>query len=255
MVVVSRSAQHVRSFQRIIRYNSQANQEHFTSRYISPRLIGVRKCLSNTHRLQSMVTSTSSSPALQGLEPQSLWYFFGELSKIPRPSKQEGLVLDWLKQFARERGLPWQQDAVGNIVIRRPGSHGGEKAPVVIIQNHIDMVTEKNSDKQHDFTKDPITLLRCGDFITADGTTLGADNGLGVCTALAVLDMPSSATLPPIEALFTVDEETGLTGAFELDGSMLTGRYMLVRVFFSLLFGRVERLKCIAILYFFPSSS
>lgn len=89
------------------------------------------------------------------------------------------------------------------------------------------MVTEKNADTVHDFTSDGITLVRDGDWITADGTTLGADNGIGVCAALAVLDMPASVKLPPIEALFTIDEETGLTGAFELDGSLLQGRMML----------------------------
>lgn len=165
--------------------------------------------------------------ALQGLEPAGIWAHFGELSKIPRPSKHEGRVLDWLKQFAADRGLDWQQDAVGNIVIRRPGSGGGENAPPVIVQGHVDMVCEKNTDTQHDFMTDPIRLVRAGDWIKADGTTLGSDNGIGVCAALALLDLPQSQALPPLECLFTIDEETGLTGAFELDGSMLHGRTLL----------------------------
>lgn len=174
------------------------------------------------------MTVAGLPPALDGLEPAGLWSFFAQLSSIPRPSKQEEKVLAWLKEFAETRGLKWKQDAVGNIVICRPGSRGGgEAAPAVIIQGHVDMVTEKNADNQHDFTRDPIRLVRDGDWITADGTTLGADNGVGVCTALAILDLPASAKLPPIEALFTVDEETGLTGAFGLDGSMLSGRTLL----------------------------
>jgi dipeptidase D len=133
----------------------------------------------------------------------------------------------WLKEFAEQRGLEWAEDSVGNLVIRRPGSGGGEAAAPVIIQGHVDMVTEANADSTHDFLKDPIRLLRDGDWVTADGTTLGADNGIGVCAALAVLDLPPTARLPPIEALFTIDEETGLTGAFGLEGSMLRGRTML----------------------------
>ena len=172
-------------------------------------------------------TSASLPDAIQGLAPESLWRFFAELSEIPRPSKHEGKVLDWLKRFADTRGLKWKQDAVGNLCIYRPGSGGGENAPPVIIQGHVDMVTEKNNDVEHDFLKDPIILKREEDWITADGTTLGADNGIGVCTALAVLDLPQETKLPPIEALFTVDEETGLTGAFSLDGSLLNGRVML----------------------------
>ncbi|KAL4434503.1 hypothetical protein ABPG75_000944 [Micractinium tetrahymenae] len=165
--------------------------------------------------------------ALQGLQPEALWRFFGELSKIPRPSKHEGRVLDWLKSFADERGLEWQQDSVGNIVIRRPGSGGGEAAPPVIVQGHIDMVCEKNADVAHNFMADAIRLVRKGDWIAADGTTLGSDNGIGVCAALALLDLPQSEELPALECLFTVDEETGLTGAFQLDGTMLHGRTML----------------------------
>ena len=157
--------------------------------------------------------------AISGLEPAALWDNFAALSRIPRPSKQEEQVLAWLKEFADTRSLEWQQDEVGNIGVRRPGSGGGESAPTVVIQSHVDMVCEKNSDVEHDFNRDPIRLLRDGDWLTADGTTLGADNGIGVATALALLEMAANARLPPLECLFTVDEETGLTGAFALDGA------------------------------------
>jgi dipeptidase D len=173
--------------------------------------------------------SSSSCAAIDGLQPAALWSFFSRLSSIPRPSKHEHQVMDWIKQFAASRGLDWTQDAVGNLVVRRPGTGGGEGAPPVIVQGHVDMVTEKNAGSSHNFFQDPITLVRDGDWLRANGTTLGADNGIGVATALALLDIdPSSGIkLPPLEALFTVDEETGLTGAFGLDGSMLSGRVLL----------------------------
>ncbi|EFN51344.1 hypothetical protein CHLNCDRAFT_59267 [Chlorella variabilis] len=188
-----------------------------------------RSAFACLHRdMPSAVAANGGLPAaLQGLQPEGLWRHFGELSKIPRPSKHEERVLEWLKRFATDRGLDWKQDKVGNIVIYRPGSGGGEKAPPVIIQGHVDMVCEKNADVSHDFMSDPIRLVRDGDWITADGTTLGSDNGIGVCAALALLDLPQSELLPPLECLFTIDEETGLTGAFQLDGTMLHGRTLL----------------------------
>uniref|UniRef100_A0A7S2U1B6 Peptidase M20 dimerisation domain-containing protein n=1 Tax=Lotharella oceanica TaxID=641309 RepID=A0A7S2U1B6_9EUKA len=164
---------------------------------------------------------------LDGLEPKELWRRFGELSAIPRPSKEEEKVLVWLKKIAEENKLQWEQDSVGNMVIRRPGSSGGENAPPIVIQGHVDMVTEKNNDINHDFSKDPISLMREGDWITAKGTTLGADNGIGVAAALALLTMPTTTKLPPLECLFTVDEETGLTGAKQLKGEMIKGKTML----------------------------
>jgi len=135
--------------------------------------------------------------------------------------------MSWLVDFAQTRGLEHKQDSVGNLVIKRPGSGGGEGAQPVAIQGHVDMVCEKNNDVTHDFYKDPIRLVREGDWLKADGTTLGADNGIGVATALALLDAPKTTRLPPIEALFTVDEETGLTGAFGIGADLLTARTML----------------------------
>ncbi|KXZ50230.1 hypothetical protein GPECTOR_17g868 [Gonium pectorale] len=162
-----------------------------------------------------------------GLEPAPLWRYFKDLTQIPRPSKHEERVLQYLKDFASSRQLSWQQDAVGNLVIRRPGSGGGEAALPVVIQGHIDMVCEKEPSLNHDFLTMPLSLERRGDWIKARGTTLGADNGIGVAAALALLSCPPSATLPPLECLFTVDEETGLTGAFQLSPELLTGRTML----------------------------
>ena len=133
-------------------------------------------------------------------------------------------VLAWIKALAEARGLPWAQDATGNLVVRRPGSGGGEKAAPVCVQGHVDMVTEKRPDVAHDFDADPILLRRAPDgspWLTAAGTTLGADNGVGVAAALALLDAPSTTKLPPLECLFTTDEERGLTGASGLDAAAL----------------------------------
>eukprot|EP01041_Mallomonas_annulata_P012911 gene12910-27237_t len=153
--------------------------------------------------------------------PHSLWAAFADLSNIPRPSKKEDQVIEYLKSFALSRDLVWKKDKANNMLIKRPGSNGGENSKPILIQGHIDMVTEKNSDKVHNFDVDPITLVSKGDWLYADGTTLGADNGIGVCAALALLSSGKDITLPPLECLFTVDEETGLTGARELEPSVL----------------------------------
>jgi dipeptidase D len=176
--------------------------------------------------------------AIDNLEPKALWSQFAILSSIPRPSKQEGALIQYIQDFANHHGLSWKQDRVGNLVVFHPGCGTGREAPAVILQGHIDMVTEKNSDKVHNFEKDPILLRRFQkagtneDWLGAQGTTLGADNGIGVAAALALLETPvteESRPLPPLEALFTIDEETGLTGATELDAKALglTGKTML----------------------------
>ena len=164
---------------------------------------------------------------IDGLKPQKLWEHFEALTRIPHGSKNEAQILDSLKTFARQRNLEFREDAAGNLVILRPGSGGGEKAPPVVLQGHVDMVCEKNRDSDHDFEKDPLTLKIEEDYMLADGTTLGADNGIGLAAALAVLESPADMTLPPLECLFTVDEETGLTGAFALDSQMLEGRVLI----------------------------
>ncbi len=160
------------------------------------------------------------------LEPQIVWKNFVELTKIPRPSKKEGKVIEFMKQWGESHGLETIVDEVGNVIIRKPATPGMENRKPVILQGHLDMVPQKNSDKVHDFEKDPITAYIDGEWVTADGTTLGADNGMGVALAMAVLESDDIAH-PPIEALFTVDEETGMTGAFGLKPGVLKGEILI----------------------------
>ena len=169
-------------------------------------------------------------PAYDSLEPRPVWADFAAMSAVPRPSKKEERILAMLKDLCDERGYRVDEDAVGNLIVRVPGAGGGENAPTVILQAHVDMVCEKNSGTEHDFDRDPIRLLVDRDadgelIVRADGTTLGADNGIGVCLALtaAGADIPR----PPLELLLTVDEEAGMTGAENLDGSLLTGRTLI----------------------------
>jgi len=160
------------------------------------------------------------------LEPRALWARFDEIRRIPRPSKHEERIRQYVLDFAAEHGLETASDALGNVVVRVPASPGYEEAPVVILQGHLDMVCEKNADKAHDFMEDPIELVLEGDMLRADGTTLGADNGVAVAAGLA-LATDTRVKHGPLELLFTLDEETGLTGARELDASMLTGKRLL----------------------------
>lgn len=159
------------------------------------------------------------------LDPRVVWEFFDDITRIPRPSKHEERIMAWLEQFAEERGLEYERDSVGNLVIRKPASAGYESSQGVILQSHVDMVAEKNSDVEFDFLKDPIQTYVEDGWVKARGTTLGADCGIGVAAALAVLasDIPHG----PLEALFTVDEETGLTGAFGLGENLLRGNYLI----------------------------
>jgi len=166
------------------------------------------------------------SDAIKGLAPEPVWRYLYELNQIPRGSKNEAAAQQWLLSVAEKFGAEAEQDAAGNVLIRKPATPGRENAPTVVLQGHTDMVCEKNADTEHDFTKDPITMVRDGEWITADGTTLGADNGIGVAAALAVLESNDLAH-GPLEMLFTVDEETGLTGANELQPGWLKGRIML----------------------------
>lgn len=164
--------------------------------------------------------------ALSGLEPQPLWDHFAALAAIPRGSKNEAAATAHVVAFAARLGLPVKVDSVGNVVISKPGTKGLESKPVVVLQGHLDMVCEKNSGTSHDFTKDPIRLVVDGDVVKAGGTTLGADNGIGCAAAMALLeskDIPH----PPLECLFTIDEETGMTGANVLAPDFVTGRRML----------------------------
>jgi dipeptidase D len=166
------------------------------------------------------------SHALSGLEPQLLWDHFAALAAIPRGSKNEAAATAHVVAVAARLGLPAKVDSVGNVLISKPGTKGLEKKPAVVLQGHLDMVCEKNSGTAHDFTKDPIRLVVAGDEVKADGTTLGADNGIGCAAALALLESKDLAH-PPLECLFTIDEETGLTGANALTPTFLSGTRML----------------------------
>lgn len=160
------------------------------------------------------------------LEPRLVWEQFEAITRVPRPSKKEGKIIEWLVAFAERHGIEYRRDAIGNVVMRKPATPGYEQRPAVILQSHMDMVCEKNSDVEFDFDNDPIRVRVDGEWVRAEGTTLGADCGIGMAAALAVL-LDSQAQHGPLEALFTVDEETGLTGAFELGEGMLTGKYLI----------------------------
>src|SRR3989339_1118430 len=164
--------------------------------------------------------------AIEGLTPINLWKRFFEISQIPRPSKSEERVRLYLRNFAGQNNFDMKDDEVGNIVILVPSKPRFEDAPTVILQSHVDMVCEKNKDTKHDFTKDPIKLVRKGEWIAADGTTLGADNGIGAAAALSV-SQDDDFNHGPLELLFTVDEETGLTGANNLKKDFITGKMLL----------------------------
>jgi dipeptidase D len=170
--------------------------------------------------------STLESSPVAGLKPELFWKHFYEITRIPRGSGNEKALGDYLVQCAERMKLPHKRDEAGNVIISRPGTKGHESSPGVILQSHMDMVCEKNKDVAFDFLNDSIILKRQGDFITAQGTSLGADNGVGVAASLAVLES-TDLVLPPIECLFTTDEETGMTGAKGLKSDSLKGRRLL----------------------------
>ena len=163
---------------------------------------------------------------IEELAPAGIWKNFKKITQIPRPSKKEARIVEYVKKFGENLGLETHVDDVGNIVIRKPATTGMENRTGVIFQAHLDMVPQKNSDKQHDFEKDPIEAYMDGDWVKASGTTLGADNGIGVAAMLAVLES-KSLSHGPIDALFTIDEETGMTGAFALKPGQLKGEILL----------------------------
>ena len=174
---------------------------------------------------------TPPLPSYDQLEPKAVWQDFARMCRVPRPSKHEERIVAALEKLCRERGFETQKDAVGNLIARIPASPGAEQAPVVILQGHVDMVCEKNSGTEFDFDKDPIQTVvdrdaeDSGLIVRAEGTTLGADNGIGVCMALAAAT--EGIPRPPLEILMTVDEEAGMTGAENLDGSLLHGRMLI----------------------------
>jgi dipeptidase D len=165
-------------------------------------------------------------PALANLEPERLWKHFDRLAAIPRASTKEAAAREYVRSVATKLGLESVQDDVGNLVIRKPPRPGREGASMTLLQGHLDMVCEKNEGTVHDFNADPIRVVRDGDWLKADGTTLGADNGVGVAAALAVMESNDIAH-GPLEFAFTVDEETGLTGASEFPGGLLNSKYFL----------------------------
>lgn len=165
-------------------------------------------------------------PQIISLKPTKIWKNFNDLTKIPRPSKSEQKAVNFINDFGKKLGFKTIKDNVGNTVIRKPATAGMEGKKTVIFQSHLDMVPQKNGDKDHDFKKDPIQAYIDGEWVTADGTTLGADNGIGVAVIMSVLESVDIEH-GPIEALFTVDEETGLTGASSLNPGMLKGDILL----------------------------
>ncbi len=166
-----------------------------------------------------------SSP-LESLEPKLLWQHFDTIRQTPRPSKHEKKIIEFVKGWAADRGFEVVQDEVGSLTVKVPATAGHEDAPTVVLQGHLDMVCEKNSDVEHDFMTEGIKVEVDGDWVQAQGTTLGADNGIGVAAGMAIADDPD-VVHGPLELLCTVDEETGLTGAKDLDPSIVTGRIML----------------------------
>jgi dipeptidase D len=166
------------------------------------------------------------SNEVRALEPKAIWENFADLNAVPRPSKKEERVIQFMVDFGNKLGLKTETDKVGNIIIKKPATEGMEDRQTVILQSHVDMVHQKNNDTDFDFDKEGIKMIVDGDWVRADGTTLGADNGIGVSTIMGLL-ASSDIPHPALEAMFTVDEETGMTGAKELDPSFYEGTILL----------------------------
>ncbi|WMI64593.1 aminoacyl-histidine dipeptidase [Aestuariibaculum sp. YM273] len=166
------------------------------------------------------------SSEIRQLQPQALWNKFADLNEVPRPSKKEERVIAFMKNFGENLGLETLVDAVGNVIIKKPATEGMEDKTTVVMQSHLDMVHQKNNDTVFDFDTQGIDMYVDGDWVRAKGTTLGADNGLGVATIMAILES-TDIVHPAIEALFTIDEETGMTGAMGLKGGLLSGGILL----------------------------
>tara|TARA_R110002012_G_scaffold319389_2_gene539692 strand:+ start:82417 stop:83880 length:1464 start_codon:yes stop_codon:yes gene_type:complete len=164
--------------------------------------------------------------AIRELEPKALWNKFADLNAVPRPSKKEERVIAFMKDFGQKLGLETIEDKVGNVIIKKPATAGMENRTPIVMQSHLDMVHQKNNDTNFDFDSQGIDMYVDGDWVRAKGTTLGADNGLGVATIMAILES-SDIEHPAIEALFTIDEETGMTGAMGLEGGLLKGEILL----------------------------
>jgi dipeptidase D len=164
--------------------------------------------------------------SVRQLEPTALWNFFADLNAVPRASKKEERVIQFIKNFGESLGLPTRVDHIGNVIIKKPASPGKENRKTIVMQSHLDMVHQKNADTNFDFDQEGINMLVDGKWVKAQGTTLGADNGIGVASIMAIL-ASKDISHPPIEALFTIDEETGMTGALQLKGGLLEGKILL----------------------------
>ena len=165
-------------------------------------------------------------PVLENCEPKRVFHYFEEICKIPHGSRNTKQISDFLVEFAKDHGFRYVQDELNNVVIYKPGTSGYENSPTVIIQGHMDMVCEKRPDVDHDFTKDGLKLKVEGDYLTAEGTTLGGDDGISVAYMLAILD-DDTLKHPALECVITTDEEIGLLGAKALDTSVLKGTHMI----------------------------
>ena len=163
---------------------------------------------------------------IRKLEPKSVWNSFADLNAVPRPSKKEERVIQFMLDFGKSLGLEAIKDEVGNVIVRKPASAGMKDRKTVVLQSHLDMVHQKNAGTNFNFDSDGIQMMIDGDWVKAKGTTLGADNGLGVAAIMALLKS-SDISHPPLEALFTIDEETGMTGAMGLKGGLLKGEILL----------------------------
>lgn len=166
------------------------------------------------------------SQEIRNLEPKALWNKFADLNAVPRPSKKEDRVIQFMKDFGNALGLETFEDEIRNVIIRKPATIGMENRKTIVLQGHLDMVHQKNADTVFDFDTQGIDMYVDGDWVRARGTTLGADNGLGVAMIMAILES-KELSHPSIEALFTIDEETGMTGALNLKGGILTGEILL----------------------------
>ena len=166
------------------------------------------------------------SQEIRNLEPKPLWNKFADLNAVPRPSKKEERVIEFMKNFGTSLGLETFEDEIRNVIIRKPATPGMENRKPIVLQGHLDMVHQKNNDTNFDFDTQGIDMYVDGDWVRAKGTTLGADNGLGVAMIMAILES-TDIKHPAIEALFTIDEETGMTGALNLKGGVLQGEILL----------------------------
>ena len=164
--------------------------------------------------------------SVRSLEPQSLWNAFADLNAVPRPSKKEERVRQFMVDFGKKLGLETLEDRIGNVIIKKPATPGMEQRTTVILQSHLDMVHQKNETTVFDFDQQGINMKVDGDWVMAEGTTLGADNGIGVAAIMALL-VSKDIAHPALEAFFTIDEETGMTGAKQMDGSLLQGKILL----------------------------